>query len=173
MRKYCIPALFFLGPALLGASSVVAVQMPTSIAQPPKPAARAGSKPVSKTADKPASKPDAPLLPASFSGWDSASATQPTPKPVIDPALADSASAVALKEYGFTDALLRDYSRDGETLKIKALRFTDASGAYGAYSYYRQSGWPREEIGTGTPPPHSWVSSVSLRIGIHLQSKLQ
>jgi hypothetical protein len=164
MRKYCIPVLLFLVPAILGAGSVVAVQMPTSIAQPPKPAANAGSKPASKAPDKPASKPDAPLLPASFSGWDSASATQPTPKPVTDPAQAASASAAALKEYGFTDALLRDYTRDGETLKIKALRFTDASGAYGAYSYYRQSGWPREEIGTGAASDHNrvlfWIGNV-------------
>jgi hypothetical protein len=29
------------------------------------------------------------------------------------------------------------------------LRFHDASGAYGAYSFYRHDGWPKEEIGAG------------------------
>jgi hypothetical protein len=30
---------------------------------------------------------------------------------------------------------------------LRALRFEDASGAYGAYSFYRHNGWPKEEIG--------------------------
>jgi len=171
MRKYRIPALLSLSPAILGAALFVAVpaaslavQMPTSIVQPPKTASKANKKPVAKTTEKPVSKPDAPLLPVSFSGWDSASSPQSVSKPLTDPAQADPASAAALKEYGFTDAVLRNYARDGETLKIKALRFTDASGAYGAYSYYRQSGWPREEIGTGAASDHNrvlfWIGNV-------------
>lgn len=86
-----------------------------------------------------------PLLPDSFAGWVSADA----PKALTDPAQADSASADALKEYGFTDGALATYKRDGETLTLRALRFSDATGAYGAYSFYRPSGWPKEEIGTG------------------------
>lgn len=85
------------------------------------------------------------LLPDAFAGWVSAEA----PKKIADPAQADPANAAALKEYGFTDAALATYKRSGETLAIHALRFEDASGAYGAYSYYRQNGWPKEEIGTG------------------------
>jgi len=85
------------------------------------------------------------LLPDSFSGWVAASA----PKKLTDPALADSANTEALKEYDFTDAALASYKREGETLSLRALRFRDTSGAYGAYTYYRQNGWPREEIGTG------------------------
>ncbi len=162
MRKSCIPALLSLALAFSGAA--FAAQMPTSIVRPPRPATKAESKPAGKAQEKAVSKPDAPLLPVSFSGWDSASVTQAAPKLVTDPAQADSASVAALKEYGFTDALLRDYTRDGETLKIKALRFTDASGAYGAYSYYRQSGWPREEIGTGAASNHNrvlfWIGNV-------------
>jgi hypothetical protein len=163
MRKHGIPALLSLAPAFLGAAFMVAVstaelsaQMPTSIAQP--------SKPLAKSQGKPAAKPDVPLLPASFSGWDSSSESQAAAKPVTDPAQADAAGAAALKEYGFTDASLRDYTRDGETLKIKALRFADASGAYGAYTFYRQSGWPREEVGTGAASDHNrvlfWIGNV-------------
>src|ERR1035438_5842854 len=86
-----------------------------------------------------------PLLPESFAGWVAADA----PKTVTDPALADAENAAALKEYDFTDAALAGYQRSGETLSLRALRFHDASGAYGAYSFYRQSGWPKEEIGSG------------------------
>jgi hypothetical protein len=85
------------------------------------------------------------LLPDVFAGWVSAD----PPKKLIDPAVADSVNAQALKEYGFTDAAAATYKRSGETLTLLALRFHDASGAYGAYSLYRQNGWPKEQIGTG------------------------
>jgi hypothetical protein len=93
------------------------------------------------------------LLPDSFAGWISAEA----PKKVTDPAQADPASVAALKEYGFTDGALASYKRGGETLSLRALRFQDTSGAYGAYSFYRQNGWPREEIGTGATSNHDRV----------------
>jgi hypothetical protein len=76
---------------------------------------------------------------------------------MTDPAQADPANAAALKEYDFTDAELADYKRSGETLSLRALRFHDASGAYGAYSFYRQSGWPKEEIGAGATSNHNRV----------------
>jgi len=98
-----------------------------------------------KSAPAPVAKADAPLLPAVFSGWEASG----DPKAVSDPSQVDSANVAALKEYGFTDGMLTDYARDGEALKVKALRFTDASGAYGAYSFYRHSGWPKVAIGTG------------------------
>jgi hypothetical protein len=67
-------------------------------------------------------------------------------------------------EYDFTDAALADYKRDGETLSLRALRFRDTSGAYGMYSFYRQNGWPKEEIGTGATSNHNrvlfWVGST-------------
>jgi hypothetical protein len=89
-----------------------------------------------------------PLLPDSFSGW-VALVPKDTPKRVSDPAEADPANSAALREYDFTDAALATYKRSGETLSLRALRFHDASGAYGAYTFYRQSGWPKEEIGSG------------------------
>jgi len=56
-----------------------------------------------------------------------------------DPALADAANAAVLKEYGFSDAARATYTRDdGRTLKIRAARFADASGAFGAYTFYLQ-----------------------------------
>ena len=86
-----------------------------------------------------------PLLPDSFAGWES---TGPL-KTVIDSAQADSANAAALKEYGFQSAAMVSYKKGGETLSVRAMRFGDLSGAYGAYSYYRGSGWPKEDIGSG------------------------
>ena len=94
-----------------------------------------------------------PLLPDSFAGWVTAIA----PRKVTDPAQADAANTAALKEYEFTDAALADYKRDGETLSVHALRFHDASGAYGAYSFYRHDGWPKEDIGTGATSNHNRV----------------
>lgn len=97
--------------------------------------------------------PPKPLLPDTFAGWVAAD----PPKAVNDPALADADNAAALKEYDFTDAALAVYKRNGETLTLRALRFHDASGAYGAYSFYRQSGWPKEEIGSGATSNHNRV----------------
>jgi hypothetical protein len=86
-----------------------------------------------------------PLLPDSFAGWEKNEAT----KSVTDPVQADKDNAPALKEYGFQTAILATYKKNGETLTIRAMRFADLSGAYGAYTYYRGSGWPKEDIGTG------------------------
>jgi len=85
------------------------------------------------------------LLPDAFDGWELA---EPS-KAATDPAQADGADAAALKEYGFTEGLTANYKREGDTLTMRALRFNDSSGAYGAYSFYRQNGWPKEDIGTG------------------------
>jgi hypothetical protein len=100
------------------------------------------------------------LLPKTLAGW---VAVAP-PAKLADAAHADPANAAALKEYSFTGATAATYKRDGETLKLRALRFHDASGAYGAYTFYRQSGWPREEIGTGATSDHNrvlfWVGNT-------------
>jgi hypothetical protein len=100
------------------------------------------------------------LLPEAFAGWVSAE----SPKKVTDAAQADPANTAVLKEYDFTDAVTADYKRSGETLSLRALRFHDASGAYGAYSFYRQSGWPKEKIGTGATSNHNrvlfWVGNT-------------
>lgn len=94
-----------------------------------------------------------PLLPESFAGWQATEA----PKTFTDASGADSSNAAALKEYDFQNGASATYKRDGETLTVKALRFSDVSGSYGAYSFYRGSGWPKEEIGNGAASNHNRV----------------
>lgn len=67
----------------------------------------------------------------------------------IQPQAADAANVDALKEYGFKDFEEGNYTRDTDKLKVRAIRFDDATGAFGAYTFYRQSGMPKEEIGVG------------------------
>ncbi len=93
------------------------------------------------------------LLPDAFDGWVTASPM----KTLSDAEQADAASAAALEEYGFTSGVLANYKREGDTLSVRALRFGDVSGAYGAYSYYRKNGWPKEEIGTGATSDNNRV----------------
>ena len=94
-----------------------------------------------------------PLLPESFAGWEQ----KESPNTLADAAQADAANAAALKEYGFQNGLEAHYGKDQETLTLRALRFSDLSGAYGAYSFYRGNGWPREEIGNGAASNHNRV----------------
>jgi hypothetical protein len=85
-----------------------------------------------------------PILPKEFAGWQLQGAAQPSK----DAAVADPTNAALLKEYGFKDFESATYkSDDGRTLKVRAARFADASGAFGAYTFYLQPGMAREEIG--------------------------
>ncbi len=116
--------------------------------------AKAQSAPVKAASPSSIEAPQpASLLPEEFAGW---ARTEPA-KAAADPALADPANAAALKEYGFTRGETANYKRDDETLSLRAQRFSDESGAYGAYSFYRQSGWPKEEIGAGAASDHNRV----------------
>lgn len=92
-------------------------------------------------------------LPSAFAGWEAAE----PPKTLVDAAQADSANGAALKEYDFADGALASYKRRAETLSVRLLHFHDASGAYGAYSFYRQNGWPKEDIGAGATSNHNRV----------------
>jgi hypothetical protein len=100
------------------------------------------------------------LLPEALAGW----VAEETPKPLTDAAQADPANAAALNEYGYVTGMAANYKREGETLSLRALSFHDATGAYGAYSFYRQNGWPKEEIGTGGTSNHNrvlfWVGTT-------------
>src|SRR4051812_25822258 len=94
----------------------------------------------------PAAPPAAmPILPSDFAGWHMAEAA----KLQTQPQAADAANVEALKDYGFKDFEESTYTRDADKLKIRTIRFADATGAYGAYTFYRQSGMPKEEIGQG------------------------
>ena len=73
---------------------------------------------------------------------------RPPAKISKDPGAADPADATLLKEYGFTDFESATYARDdGRKLTLKAARFADATGAYGAFTYYRAPVMQNQEIG--------------------------
>ena len=84
------------------------------------------------------------LLPKSFAGWTQTGQPQTT----TNPAQVDSAYPAVLQEYGFADSETASYTRkDGRKLTLKAARFNDATGAYGAFTFYRQPVMSSEEIG--------------------------
>lgn len=84
------------------------------------------------------------LLPQQFGGWEMQGSSQTS----TDPAVADPTNAAVLKEYRFTDLASSTYARDdGRTLKVRAARFADASGAFGAYTFYLQPEMTKEQIG--------------------------
>jgi hypothetical protein len=84
------------------------------------------------------------ILPDEFGGWTVSGAA----KTSNDPAVADASNADLLKEYGFTDFASAIYkAADGRKLTIKAARFADATGAYGAFTYYKIPAMLSEEIG--------------------------
>jgi hypothetical protein len=86
----------------------------------------------------------APILPKEFGGWQIGGSIQTSP----DPAAADPTNPAVLKEYGFTDFAAGTYTRDdGRKLTLRAARFGDASGAYGAFTFYKQPEMLNEKIG--------------------------
>lgn len=85
------------------------------------------------------------FLPKSFGGWTQTG----TPQITTVAGKADSAYPAVLSEYGFSDSEIATYTRDdGRKLTLKAARFKDATGAYGAFTFYRQPQMKAEEIGT-------------------------
>jgi hypothetical protein len=84
------------------------------------------------------------ILPQQFGGWQISGAPQPS----TNPAVADPVNAEVLKEYGFNDFETASYTRDdGRKLTLKAARFGDASGAYGAFTFYKTPEMQIEKIG--------------------------
>jgi len=84
------------------------------------------------------------LLPQQFGGWQ----MQGPAKTSTDAAIADPTNTAVLREYRFNDFASATYTReDGRTLKMRAARFADASGAFGAYTFYLQPEMAREQIG--------------------------
>jgi hypothetical protein len=90
--------------------------------------------------------PSTSILPKQFGGWQLSDSSRISD----DPAIADPANAAVLKEYGFTGFESATYTRDdGRKLALKAARFADASGAYGAYTFYKTPEMLSEQIGDG------------------------
>jgi hypothetical protein len=86
----------------------------------------------------------APILPNEFGGWQISGSFQTS----ADPAAADPTNPAILKEYGFTGFASGAYTRDdGRKLTLRAARFADASGAYGAFTFYKQPEMLNEKIG--------------------------
>jgi hypothetical protein len=83
-------------------------------------------------------------LPQTFSGWRIDSQSVKVSK---DPVAADGTDSSVLKEYGFTDLETATYNRNGRKMQIKAARFNDATGAFGAFTYYVQPQMQAEKIG--------------------------
>ena len=91
----------------------------------------------------PTAQPPA-ILPKAFAGWEMKGSAQTS----TNPAAADVTNAAVLNEYRFTDLAKATYTRDdGRTLNIRAARFADASGAFGAYTFYLQANMNREQVG--------------------------
>lgn len=84
------------------------------------------------------------VLPRTFDGWQLNSSSI---KAGSDPAGVDPADAPVLKEYGFSGFELANYTRYGRTMQVKVALFHDASGAYGAFTYYLQPQMQKEDIG--------------------------
>ncbi len=84
----------------------------------------------------------APFLPQTFAGWQRVDSSQSR-----DPAVADPTRPDLLKEYGFSDVESATYARPDRKLTVKAARFRDASGAYGAFTYYKTEEMQTEKIG--------------------------
>jgi hypothetical protein len=88
---------------------------------------------------------DTGFLPQSFAGWTQTG----TPQITHEVAKADAAYPAVLQEYGLTESETATYTRpDGRKLTIKAAQFKDATGAYGAFTFYRQPAMHSEQIGT-------------------------
>jgi hypothetical protein len=99
---------------------------------------------ISKSTPKPAVEATKGVLPKDFSGWQVDGAVESSNDPVV----ADSTNAAILKEYGFKGFEAATYKRDdGRTLKVRAARFADATGAYGAFTFYKQPEMQNEKIG--------------------------
>ena len=86
-----------------------------------------------------------PLLPTDFAGWGLSAPAQESNAPEV----ADAANAPVLKEYGFQQLASGHYVNGDNKLSLRAIRFQDASGAYGAFTFYRRPGSIEEQIGHG------------------------
>ena len=130
-RQLVVVFIFFLLCGLFCATALAA--------EPPAPAA-ASPAPVSSTAVSPAT-----VLPPEFAGWQLKGAVAQS----ADPAVADAANAPVLKEYGFERLEKAAYTRDdGRNLTITAAVFADASGAFGAFTFYNSADMGEETIGS-------------------------
>jgi hypothetical protein len=93
---------------------------------------------------RPAPSPTPGLLPENFAGWQKIEHRTGTA-----PAQVDAINADALAELGFTDYEQATYQRNGRKVNIKAARFANATGSYGAFTLFTHPGMWAEQIGGG------------------------
>lgn len=82
------------------------------------------------------------ILPDVFAGYQKSGDKLST-----DPAAADPANAKSLAEYGMQQLESANYTREDRHMTVKAIRFSDASGAYGAFTFYKTPEMQTEKIG--------------------------
>ena len=141
LRTLSVPRPFFsLLIVTLTTLSLHAQSRPAT--HPAKPTASA-----SKTGPQTEIAPPAPqaLLPETFAGWQITG----TPDQSTQASAADPGDAAPLQEYGFTRYESARYSRDDGDLTVKAMEFGDATGAYGAFTFYRRPTMSAADIGSG------------------------
>ncbi len=135
-----------LGGVLFFCAAAVASQTSARTAPGQTPAPSQGQTSARTTASAQEQTP-APTtaLPRQFAGWHATTAIAVS----TDPVAADAANAPVLKEYGFERLEQATYTRedDGRKLAIKAAVFDDASGAYGAFTFYKTPAMLNEKIG--------------------------
>ncbi len=85
---------------------------------------------------------DQAVLPKNFAGWEKTASSVST-----DPSVADATNAALMKEYGFGRLETATYSRPGRQMTVKAARFNDATGAYGAFTFYKSAEMLNEKFG--------------------------
>lgn len=81
---------------------------------------------------------DASPVPQSFANWTQASASAQTPV---------AADVPVLQEYGLAQSAAAEYASGADRLTVKAWQFKDATGAYGAFTYFRQPQMKPEKVG--------------------------
>ncbi len=91
----------------------------------------------------PAAPAAPPLLPTDFAGWSLSGPAQESAAPEA----ADAANASVLKEFGFQQFSAAHYANADNKLSVRAIRFQDASGAFGAFTFFRRAGSIPEQIG--------------------------
>jgi Family of unknown function (DUF6599) len=85
------------------------------------------------------------ILPKVFAGW-----TLTSSHASNDPATADPTQAALLKEDGFTNFEKAEYSRPGRKITVEAVRFSDASGAFSAFTTYKTPEMQPLDMGSKT-----------------------
>ncbi|HEX3987515.1 MAG TPA: DUF6599 family protein [Acidobacteriaceae bacterium] len=85
--------------------------------------------------------PSGALLPHAFAGW--------TATGVSETVAAAGPDAAVLAEYGLQQTVSASYVSGAHRLTVRAWRFPDATGAFGAFTFFRQPAMHAEALGAG------------------------